>query len=59
MAKPTISFFPYVPSAFAMDINRQEYLQATGLSNQDEAYYIGPICKGNWSNNWVWGCDWV
>lgn len=45
--------YPHVRNAFAMNINRQEFYQVTGLSDMEEVHHIPGIVQGDWSNNWV------
>jgi hypothetical protein len=45
--------YPHVRNAFAMNINRQEFCQVTGLSDMEEIHHIPGIVQGDWSNNWV------
>jgi len=49
---PGVSF-PQVRNAFGMDINKQEYILATGLADNEEMRPLFCITQGEWSNNWV------
>jgi hypothetical protein len=51
--KQRFPLYPHVRNAFAMNINRQEYYQITGLSDMEEVHHIPGIVQGDWSNNWV------
>lgn len=53
------SSFPLVRNAFGMDINRQDYYLATGLSDTEKVSPMLRITQGEWSNNWVPDLDFL
>lgn len=46
-----VPVFPKVRQAFGMDINSQEFCQATGMSLVEGC--LPDVVRGDWSNNWV------
>lgn len=53
------SSFPLVRNAFGMDINKQDYYLATGLSDTEKVSPMLRITQGEWSNNWVPDLDFL